>query len=66
MTKNIILGKEIDIQLSKRYFQFNRGAATKDVFDAIVEMITNSDDSYHRLYSRKLRNKDGGQYLLNF
>ena len=38
----------------------------KDVFDAIVEMITNSDDSYHRLYSRKLRNKDGGQYLLNF
>ena len=47
------LGVPLDIKLSTRYFQFNREFAIRDVFDALVELITNCDDSYHRLLKRK-------------
>jgi len=60
----ITLGKEIDLTLSRRFFQFNRDAAIRDVFDALVELITNSDDSYHRLFRKQLRNKNGGRILI--
>lgn len=58
------LGVPIDLILSTRYFQFNRQYAIRDVFDALVELITNSDDSYHRLYEKKNRNEDGGPILI--
>jgi hypothetical protein len=38
--------------------------AVKDAFDALVELITNTDDSYHRLYKRQLRSADGGHILI--
>jgi len=58
------LNKPIDLKLTSRYFQQNRGFAIRDVFDALVELITNSDDSYHRLYKKQKRNEDGGPILI--
>src|SRR5712692_7739131 len=60
----IKLGQPVDFNLSKRYYQFNRQYAIRDVFDALVELITNSDDSYHRLYRNGLIENDGGRILL--
>ncbi|MCD6297804.1 MAG: hypothetical protein J7M30_11690 [Deltaproteobacteria bacterium] len=61
----IKMGKPIDIHYSNRYFHFQRQHAIRDVFDALVELITNCDDSYHRLYKRKLRAEDGGRILID-
>src|SRR6266446_5734966 len=60
------LGQPIDIHLAARYYQFNRAFAIRDVFDALVELITNSDDSYHRLFKKGLRPHDGGQILIEY
>jgi hypothetical protein len=59
------IGVPIDIHYSDRYFHFQRQHAIRDVFDALVELITNCDDSYHRLYKRKLRAEDGGRILID-
>ena len=53
-----------ELKINPRYVKFNRDAAIKDVFDALVELITNSDDSYHRLYKKQLRALDGGTILI--
>lgn len=58
------LGQAIDLHYSPRYFQFNRSHAIRDVFDALVELITNSDDSYHRLFRRGAIGEDGGPILI--
>jgi len=58
------IGVPLDIKLSTRYFQFNREFAIRDVFDALVELITNCDDSYHRLFENKKHNEDGGPILI--
>ncbi len=52
------------LELTTRYYQFVRQVAIKDVFDALVELITNSDDSYHRLYKKRARSIDGGHILI--
>lgn len=58
------LGVPIDLKFTMRYYQFNRQFAIRDVFDALVELVTNSDDSYHRLYEHKKRSEDGGPVLI--
>jgi hypothetical protein len=35
-----------EIEIAQRYVKFSAGHAIKDIFDALVELITNSDDSY--------------------
>ena len=60
------LGQPIDLHLAPRYYQFNRAFAIRDVFDALVELITNCDDSYHRLFKKGLRNEDGGPILIEY
>jgi len=57
-------GKPEPIDIGKRYVQFNAQDAVRDVFDAIVELVTNSDDSYHRLYKNKKIPNDGGRVLI--
>ena len=57
-------GEPLDIELTSRYYQFNRSHAITDVFDGLVELITNADDSYHRLYRQSAINNDGGQILI--
>lgn len=58
------LGVPIDVKITLRHFDFSRQFAVRDVYDALVELITNSDDSYHRLYKRQLRSEDGGDILI--
>jgi hypothetical protein len=58
------LGAPIKFEYTDRYFQFSRQFAIRDVFDALEELITNSDDSYHRLYKKQLRSEDGGSILV--
>ncbi len=58
------LGVPIDVTISMRHFDFSRQYAIRDVYDALVELITNSDDSYHRLYKKQLRSEDGGPILV--
>ena len=59
-------GQPIDIKLSARYYQFNRSHAMRDVFDALVELITNCDDSYHRLFENRRQYQDGGPVLIEY
>lgn len=58
------LGVPIDVKISLRHFDFSRQFAVRDIYDALVELITNSDDSYHRLYRKQLRSEDGGPILI--
>jgi hypothetical protein len=60
------LGQPIDLHLAPRYYQFNRAFAIRDAFDALVELITNCDDSYHRLSKKGLRNEDGGPIFIEY
>lgn len=64
MRKKRELGKGIDLKISKRYWRFNRDASIRDAFDALVELITNADDSYHRLFTKQKIKKDGGRILI--
>jgi hypothetical protein len=52
--------------MTDRYFQFNRGFAVRDIFDALVELITNSDDSYHRMFENGAIKSDGGPILIEY
>ncbi len=63
-SRKIKIGEPIRLELSDRYFQFNRQYAVRDVFDALVELITNADDSYHRMYARGVIAQDGGSILV--
>jgi hypothetical protein len=58
------LGQPLDIETDKRYLNHNRSYAIGDVYDALVELITNADDSYHDLYRDQKRSKDGGNILI--
>ena len=58
------LGVPTDVKVTIRHFDFSRQFAVRDIYDALVELITNSDDSYHRLYKNRLRKEDGGSILI--
>ena len=58
--------REWDIKVDKRYVDFNRSRAVADIYDALVEIITNSDDSYHRLHKAGKRADDGGDILIEY
>jgi hypothetical protein len=58
------VGQAIPIEADKRYIQHLRSYAIGDVYDALVELITNADDSYNRLFTKKQRNRDGGDILI--
>ena len=61
---SVKVGQAIPIEADKRYIQHGRSHAIGDVYDALVELITNADDSYNRLYVRKHRSRDGGDILI--
>jgi HSP90 family molecular chaperone len=63
---SIKLGEVRDLHLSSRYYQFNRSHAIHDLFDALVELITNPDDSYHRLFMKHLIEQDGGPITIDY
>ena len=49
---------------ASRYFRQNKSQAIADIYDALVEMVTNCDDSYHRLHKSNKRATDGGDILI--
>jgi len=53
-------GKPERADIDPRYVQLVMQNVIRDVFDALVELITNSDDSYHRLWSKGMIRKGGG------
>ena len=59
-----VVGQAIDIEASKRYIQHVRDVAMTDLYDALVELITNADDSYGRLYRSGKQPKNGGDILI--
>jgi len=61
---SVKVGQTIPIEADKRYIQHVRSHAIGDVYDALVELITNADDSYNNLFVRKRRTRDGGDILI--
>src|SRR5216684_7819547 len=60
----IKVGQPIKLQTDTRYVQHNRDYAIGDVYDALVELITNCDDSYNNLFRKQKRTRDGGDILI--
>ncbi|MHB1017076.1 MAG: ATP-binding protein [Coriobacteriia bacterium] len=42
-------GNPMPVELTKRHGQIVASESIRDVFDALRELVTNSDDSYHRM-----------------
>jgi hypothetical protein len=61
---DIQVGKPVKIQTDTRYVEHNRDYAIGDVYDALVELITNCDDSYNNLFQDQKRARDGGDILI--
>lgn len=57
-------GSPRDLQYQTRYGQMNAQHSIQDVYDLLVELITNCDDSYHNLFREGLRPEDGGPILI--
>jgi hypothetical protein len=57
-------GKPEKAHIEPRYVQLIMQTTIKDIYDALVELITNCDDSYHRLYENGKRSDDGGPILI--
>ena len=57
-------GRPEKANIEPRYVQLIMQTTIKDVYDALVELITNCDDSYHRLYQMGKRSDDGGSILI--
>src|SRR6266508_270373 len=52
------------LEYQTRYGQMNAQHSIQDVFDLLVELITNSDDSYHDLFMERKIPHDGGSILI--
>jgi hypothetical protein len=57
-------GAPEDLEYQTRYWQMNAQFSIQDLYDLLVELITNCDDSYHRLFEDKRINQDGGTILV--
>ena len=60
------IGTPVDIKFDKRYAAHNRDHSIRDVYDALVELITNADDSYARLHKHGRIPKDGGNIIIEY
>ena len=58
------VNQAVKIEADSRYMEHNRAHSIKNVYDALVELITNADDSYNRLFKKKKIPKDGGNILI--
>ena len=56
----LIVAKGVPIKLrgTSRYISQHQALTVQTVYDALVELITNSDDSYRRLFHRVLKDMD--------
>lgn len=58
-------GSPRDLDYQTRYGQMNAQHSIQDVYDLLVELITNCDDSYHDLFREGHRDEDGGPILVD-
>ena len=64
MAAEMKLGQPKTFESTIRYYKQNRSHSIRDVFDALVEIITNCDDSYHRLYIHQKKAMMEGPFKL--
>jgi hypothetical protein len=57
-------GQHIPVDPNRITYDMSMDRAMTDIYDALVELITNADDSYGRLYRKGLIKKDGGKILV--
>ncbi|MFC2081996.1 hypothetical protein ACFLR0_02310, partial [Candidatus Bipolaricaulota bacterium] len=57
-------GESREANVGRRYAQLSATHSISDVYDALVEMITNADDSYGHLFRSGGRSKNGGEILI--
>ncbi len=53
-----------DIKPTRRFGQMTAQQSIQDFWDAVVELVTNADDSYHQLFVDGKISRDGGPILL--
>lgn len=54
----------VDLEYTKRYGALVAQHSIQDFYDLIVELITNSDDSYHGMFVEGSLAKDGGPIMI--
>jgi hypothetical protein len=57
-------GTPEELEYQTRYGQMNAQHSIQDAYDLLVELITNSDDSYHDLFVDRKIPEDGGPILV--
>jgi len=57
-------GQSREAKVGRRYAQLAATHSISDVYDVLVEMITNADDSYGRQFRGGCRSKNGGDILV--
>ena len=57
-------GKAEELEYTTRHGQFAAQHSIQDFYDLVVELLTNSDDSYHGQFARREIPQDGGEILL--
>ena len=57
-------GAAEELEYTSRHGQFTAQHSIQDFYDLVVELLTNSDDSYHGQFRRSEIDKDGGEILL--
>lgn len=57
-------GEAEELEYTSRHGQFAAQHSIQDFYDLVVELLTNSDDSYHGQFTRREIQQDGGEILL--
>jgi len=60
----IVKGSPIKVEPHPIIYARSMDRSMKDAIDALVELITNADDSYGRLYRKAKRKSDGGKIVV--
>jgi len=58
--------KKTKLQVHTRQVLHSRHSAIRTIYEAIVELLTNSGDSYNRLFNSKKRSEQFGSVLIEF
>lgn len=62
--KKMKKGERFRLEIGDRYYRQNRSIAVPDIYAALVEIITNCDDSYGRMHQKNKNLPDGGDILI--
>ncbi|SVC08373.1 uncharacterized protein METZ01_LOCUS261227, partial [marine metagenome] len=57
-------GEPIDLEYTKRHGAMSAQYSIQDLYDLLVELVTNCDDSYHGLHVDGKSDRDGGSIVI--